>query len=91
MASLQPNGSHESASPNGSAAPQNKLLERVVRTPGREPSPQPTHLSVPGAIHKRTLHDAGSGYIATKFEGRQQQMDDVEDLLSEKGYGLRCG
>lgn len=53
----------------------NKLLEHVVRTPGREPSPQPTHLSVPGSSQHRILHEEGSGYVAPKFEGKELQMD----------------
>jgi hypothetical protein len=53
----------------------NKLLEHVVRTPGRQPSPQPTHLSVPGSSHHRILHEEDSGYVAPKFEGKELQMD----------------
>lgn len=53
----------------------NKLLEQVVRTPGRQPSPQPTHLSVPGPSQHRVLHEEGSGYVAPKFEGKELQMD----------------
>ena len=53
----------------------NKLLEHVVRTPGRIPSPQPTHLSVPGSSQHRVLHEEGSGYVAPKFEGKELQMD----------------
>lgn len=53
----------------------NKLLEQVVRTPGRMPSPQPTHLSVaPPAVH-RVLQEEGPGYVAPKFEGKELQMD----------------
>ena len=59
---LPPNGIH------------NKLLEQVVRTPGRLPSPQPTHLSVPGP-QSRVLHEHGSGYVAPKFDGKESQMD----------------
>lgn len=54
----------------------NKLLEQVIRTPGRQPSPQPTHLGVPGASHHRVLHEEGSGYVAPKFEGKEQQMEE---------------
>lgn len=53
----------------------NKILEQVIRTPGREPSPQPTHLSVPGPSQHRVLHEEGSGYVAPKFEGKELQMD----------------
>ena len=60
---LPPNGIH------------NKILEQVVRTPGRLPSPQPTHLSVPGPSQPRLLHEHGSGYVAPKFDGKASQMD----------------
>ena len=53
----------------------NKVLEQVVRTPGRQPSPQPTHLSVPGSSQHKVLHEEGSGYVAPKFEGKELQMD----------------
>ena len=58
--------------PNGI---QSRVLDNVVRTPGRQPSPQPTHLSVPGSAHHRVLHETGSGYVAPKFEGKEQQME----------------
>ena len=53
----------------------NKILEQIVRTPGRQPSPQPTHLSVPGSSQHKVLHEEGSGYVAPKFEGKELQMD----------------
>ena len=53
----------------------NKILEQVVRTPGRLPSPQPTHLSVPGPAQPRLLHEHGSGYVAPKFDGKASQME----------------
>jgi hypothetical protein len=59
----------------------NKLLEQVVRPPGRQPSPQPTHLGVPGTSHSnssRILHETGPGYVAPKFEGKEKQMEDGE-------------
>lgn len=64
---------------NGVLRPKNKLVEQVVRTPDRQPSPQPTLLGVPGAsnsnqsLHK-ILSDHGPGYVAPKFEGKKQQM-----------------
>ena len=61
---------------------QNKMLEQVIRTPGRQPSPQPTHLSVPGASQSRMLHEEGSGYVAPKFEGKESQMDEGKDLVA---------
>lgn len=84
MATEQTNGSLEGA--NGGAA-QNKLLERVVRTPGRQPSPQPTHLSVPGTPPPpRVLHEEGPGYVAPKFEGKAAQMEDVAHEVDSKGF-----
>lgn len=53
----------------------NNILEQIVRTPGRQPSPQPTHLSVPGSSQHKLLHEEGSGYVAPKFEGKELQMD----------------
>lgn len=53
----------------------NRILEQVVRTPGRQPSPQPTHLSIPGPSQHKVLHEEGSGYVAPKFEGKELQMD----------------
>ncbi|KAL9590098.1 MAG: hypothetical protein Q9203_001079 [Teloschistes exilis] len=64
----------------------NKLLDHVIRTPGRQPSPQPTHLSVPGSGQHRVLQEQGSGYVAPKFEGKEQQMDQVMDQIEEKGF-----
>ncbi|KAI9812051.1 MAG: NAD-dependent glutamate dehydrogenase [Pycnora praestabilis] len=66
--------------------PINKVLDQVIRTPGRQPSPQPTHLSVPGANYHRVLHEEGPGYVAPKFEGREKQMEQVMDQIEEKGF-----
>lgn len=59
----------------------NKLLEQVIRTPGRQPSPSPIHLSVTGPSHHRMLHEEGPGYVAPKFEGKEQQMEEGSCLL----------
>ena len=64
---------------------QNRILEQVVRTPGRQPSPQPMHLSVPGSSQHKILHEEGSGYVAPKFEGKELQMDEGELLA---GLGI---
>jgi glutamate dehydrogenase len=62
---------------NGNGTAHNKNLEQVIRAPGRQPSPQPTHLSVPGnEPFSRVLSDQGSGYEAPKFEGKTKQMDE---------------
>lgn len=77
---------------NGASRPQNKLVEQVIRTPNRQPSPQPTMLGVPGAsnsnqsLHKILSSDHGSGYVAPKFEGKKHQMEEVMDLIEEKGF-----
>ncbi|KAF1810836.1 NAD-specific glutamate dehydrogenase [Eremomyces bilateralis CBS 781.70] len=69
----------------------NKLLEQVIRTPGRQPSPLPTHLSIPGTPGTpggptRILHEKGSGYVAPTFEGKEKQKEAVMDLVEEKGF-----
>jgi glutamate dehydrogenase len=64
---------------------QNKLLDAVIRTPNRVPSPQPTHLGIPGQPHK-VLHEPGTGYVAPKFEGKTEQMDKVMDALEVKNF-----
>ncbi|SMR54047.1 unnamed protein product [Zymoseptoria tritici ST99CH_1E4] len=79
------NGTHANGS-TAQAPPHNKLLDVASRTPGRQPSPQPTRLSVPGGIPHRVLPEAGSGYVAPKFEGKAQQMEEVMDQVEEKGF-----
>ncbi|KAL9112550.1 MAG: hypothetical protein Q9227_003121 [Pyrenula ochraceoflavens] len=83
------------ATPDGSAEnlpgflrPANKILENVVRTPGRQPSPQPTHLNVPGVQFSasRILKEEGPGYVAPKFEGKESQMENVMDIIEDKGF-----
>jgi len=70
----------------------NKLLDQVIRTPNRMPSPQPTHLnlSVPGVQSghstPKILPQEGSGYVAPKFEGKEKQMEAVMDGVEEKGF-----
>jgi glutamate dehydrogenase len=60
-----------------------KLVEQTIRTPGRQPSPQPTMLGVPGATHSnqslhKILNDHSVGYEAPKFEGKKAQMEEGE-------------
>src|SRR5271156_6324509 len=58
----------------------NKFVEQIIRSPGREPSPQPTHFSVSSHSHPyggnghRVLRSATVGYIAPTFEGKKVQM-----------------
>jgi glutamate dehydrogenase len=58
----------------------NKYVEQIIRSPGREPSPQPTHFSVSSHSHPyghnghRILRSATVGYIAPRFEGKKAQM-----------------
>lgn len=72
-------------------APINKLVADVSRTPGRQPSPQPTHFSVPPAMSRtgsgqsghshtgsnghRILRSATVGYIAPEFAGKKVQQE----------------
>lgn len=76
---------------NGALPVQNKLLDQVIRTPDRRPSPLPTHLSVPGSGHAtpRVIPQegsGGSGYVAPKFEGKEKQMEAVMDGVEDKGF-----
>ena len=65
----------------------NKLHDHFARTADSTPSPQPSHLSVPGAAGTdRYLPKEGSGYVAPKFEGKEQQMEEVMDMVEEKGF-----
>ena len=58
----------------------NKLVDHI-RSPSRQPSPQPTHLSVPGQAGTHTLvKEEGPGYVAPKFEGKEQQMEQGKQL-----------
>jgi hypothetical protein len=64
--------------PRSPISPANKLHEQVIRTPGRKPSPQPVHFSVPprngnGNGH-RVLRSATVGYVAPEFKGKKAQM-----------------
>lgn len=74
------------ASPDTPSATQ-KLVEHVIRTPGRQPSPQPAHFSVPVRRHNgsppgsngngnghRVLRSATVGYVAPEFAGKKEQM-----------------
>ncbi|KAL2833245.1 Glutamate/Leucine/Phenylalanine/Valine dehydrogenase-domain-containing protein [Aspergillus cavernicola] len=65
--------------------PHNKILENVAGSSVRLPSPQPTHLAIPGSPH-RILSEEDPGYIAAKFEGKDHQMDQVMELLEKKGF-----
>lgn len=66
-----------------------RLVEQHVRTPGRIPSPQPAHFSVPASTGNSTpvngernghkvLRSATVGYIAPPFEGKNKQMEEGE-------------
>lgn len=58
--------------------PNKKLLDRLVLSGGRQPSPQPTHFSSTykngnGNGH-RILRSATVGYYAPEFKGKKDQM-----------------
>lgn len=55
--------------------PHNKILDNAAGATMRQPSPQPTHLGIPGANHHRVLSEGDPGYVAAKFEGKQKQME----------------
>lgn len=59
--------------------PHNKHLDNVVGQALRQPSPQPTHLGIPGTpghgSPHRILSEEDPGYIAATFEGKQKQME----------------
>ncbi|CBF79408.1 hypothetical protein AN7451.2 [Aspergillus nidulans FGSC A4] len=65
--------------------PHNKILDSVAGSNVRMPSPQPTHLAIPGSPH-RVLSEEDPGYIAAKFEGKEHQMEEVMDQLEKKGF-----
>lgn len=67
--------------------PHNKHLDHVIRTPGRQPSPQPVHLALPA--HHRVLSEEGPGYISAKFEGKQEQMEQGKISTSVLNYMTR--
>jgi glutamate dehydrogenase len=58
----------------------------------RRPSPNPTHLNVPGSSGVSTPRiipqegAGGSGYVAPKFEGKAKQMEEVMDGVESKGF-----
>lgn len=70
------------------ASPPNGVAHNThILTDQRKPSPQPTHLGVPGGPRSgHTVHEQGTGYVAPKFEGKAQQMEAVMDLVEEKGF-----
>lgn len=71
--------------------PHNKHLDHVVGQALRQPSPQPTHLGVPGSGHSsphRILSEEDPGYIAAKFEGKQKQMEQGMSPLALLGNDI---
>ncbi|KAH8653588.1 NAD-specific glutamate dehydrogenase [Xylariales sp. PMI_506] len=70
----------------------NKLVTRVLSSeePSRNPSPQPTHFSVPqrsnGNGPHRVLRSATVGYIAPEFTGKEEQMKKVKEILTTAAW-----
>ena len=68
--------------------PNHKLVDQLLKSPDRQPSPQPTHFSVPYRNGKngmngngnghRVLRSATVGYVAPEFKGKQAQMVEGE-------------
>lgn len=88
-----------SSSPNssGGSSPtslNNKLVDQVIRTPGRRPSPQPAHFYSTsngnnghnGHNGHRVLRSATVGYIAPEFKGKQEQMLQVKTKITTGGW-----
>jgi hypothetical protein len=66
-------------SPSAISTPTNKKIAQLTTSPGRQPSPQPTHVSLPyrngnGNGH-RVLRSATVGYTAPEFKGKKDQME----------------
>jgi glutamate dehydrogenase len=57
----------------------------------RQPSPQPTHLGIPGTPGSphRVLSEEDPGYIAATFEGKQKQMEQGKDIAKDTNWGER--
>ncbi|KAK1490663.1 NAD-specific glutamate dehydrogenase [Colletotrichum tamarilloi] len=76
------------------APPRNKMLGQVQADSAessRGPSPQPTHFSLPMASRSngnghRVLRSATVGYIAPTFVGKQEQMEQVKELIKSNGW-----
>ncbi|RDW70262.1 putative NAD-specific glutamate dehydrogenase [Coleophoma crateriformis] len=69
-------------------SPISKLTEHA-RSPGRLPSAEPTHFSVPRPLNSnghRVLRSATVGYIAPEFKGRKAQMESVKEKLIEGAW-----
>ncbi|QIW95013.1 hypothetical protein AMS68_000531 [Peltaster fructicola] len=67
----------------------NKHLTPVIREPAQELPAHSTHLTVQGgrsSADDHIVHETGSGYVAAKFEGREQQMHEVASLLEDAGF-----
>ena len=65
--------------------PHNKFFDNVAGSSVRQPSPQPTHLGIPGGGQHRILSEEDPGYVAAKFEGKEKQMEQGECSGPEKG------
>ncbi|KJZ76246.1 NAD-specific glutamate dehydrogenase [Hirsutella minnesotensis 3608] len=76
----------------GSIMPKAKPLVTIQsEESSRDPSPQPTHFSVPLASHAngsghRLLRSATVGYVAPKFTGKLEQMRIVKDIIIRGGW-----
>lgn len=75
-------------------SPQPKMVDQLLKSPDRQPSPQPTHFSVPYRNGKngsngngngnghRVLRSATVGYVAPEFKGKQAQMLQGQSYIS---------
>ncbi|KAI0440858.1 NAD-specific glutamate dehydrogenase [Xylaria telfairii] len=78
-------------------APANKLLSKIKdEQVSRHPSPQPTHFGVPlhperitgqnGHNGHKVLRSATVGYIAPEFEGKDEQMKIVREIIQKDNW-----
>lgn len=72
-------------------SPHHRLVGKLRDEPGRHPSPQPTHFSVPflstanGNGH-RVLRSATVGYVAPEFKGKAEQQNQVKKEIIASGW-----
>lgn len=69
---------------NGKVSKMASLNGTADNAPGYTPSPKPTHIA--WTHTQRILNDDTPGYIAPAFEGKEKQMEQVMDMLEEKGF-----
>lgn len=88
-------GTPVDGSMSGAQVAAHKLLGQNL--PNHQPSPNATHLSIPGTPGTPSSGHStprvipqegsgGSGYVAPTFEGKEKQMEQVMDGVEAKGF-----